>query len=443
MFFKYLLFQEKLSIGVSLVSGKTSYALVHKDRSGRYSLVSSGKTIPVWLRYVIPMLVHTDMSNVPVIISKENIGNKDPDEWIEHQESCQDNGFPEDMNVTTEYAIDKTTVYKVIVSYDGLDTLIKTINNECGLITISAPLWNMAALYWSIIGKPFLLWKISKDGSVFGKVDNGRVERICNFWPDTLDIIEKKNEQIIDEISVIISSMNPEKTPVFVFSPEKDFSIPSIFINSGLGIKMAPEIKGVPKHDHENFALACQLNKELNFYNCEANKSGNLIRKVWEKSFVFTRLLIIILVSSTVLLFCIEHGCNIYVHLNKERLTAVKNQMESLKKTGVKLDSVITKFKEKAGYIADESKITNLLSELQKKFPEGLKAEEITLLDDTDKKYRIDIRAVASNSALIGTFMSKIQEIPSVSGCRLEYSEQIPVTQGEKGIRFKIQAFWK
>lgn len=443
MFLKALIFPENLSLGVSLNSGEIRYALVYKCKSGDFKLVSSGDGVPVWLSLFTPLFTHIDLSQTPVIINAEHIGQEDPDSWIERRESGSSKEQPGDLELIREYVVKKSTVYQVETSVTARNNFLQKLPKNLAVCTLSPPLWKLAELYYEQRNKPFILWKITEEGSIIARVGNEGISKICNFWPDTEDL-KGKPEMILEEITPLLHSLSSsEKLPVIVFPPEKEFNIPDIFGKSGFAFENPPEIKGVILQDHEAYANARFKKGDPNFVPFEKIQPVSSLKSIWKSSVVAARWIIFLILTSFIIMLGTDKFSDLYLRLNSDRLASVKLKIDELENTSNRLDSVIAKFKEKAGFIADESRITEILSDFQEIFPEGMWAEEITATDIVDIGYQIDIRAIASSSGLIGNFMEKLSSVKGISQCRMIYSEQIPAKEAVKGIRVKIQAVWK
>ena len=441
MFLKPFIYPEKISLGVECCSDEIRFALVYTEKNGKSFLIKSGNRIPEWLRILLPLYAHSSLSHTPAIITVKDTGQEDPDTWIENQEGLK-NPNTDDKNLISEYFVDKTTVYKIQTSTDARNTLYRQLQSCVDLYTLRPPLWDLAILYWEARKKPFVVWKITKDGSVIGFVDNGYLQKICHFWPDT-DELWDNPEKTVNEAMPLIQSMTQQKNvPVILFSPQ-NCTVESL---QGRNLKIQfdepPAIKGVAVPDHEVYALAINHTETLNFVPFDKIQKSKKIKSIWNGSVCAVRWFTIITLGALLFLWGTGEGLTLYEKVNHERFSGIAEQIDNLKKTNGKRDSVLTVFKEKARFLAEESATTALLNDFQDVFPEGMYAEEITVTDSENKKYRIDIRAIASSSSLIGVCMEKLQNVKGVTGCRMVYSEQI-ATKTVNGIRVKIEAEWR
>lgn len=256
MFLKAFIFPENLSLGISLNSGEIRYALVFKCKNGDYKLISSGNGIPVWLSLFTPLFSHTDLSQIPVIINAVHIGQEDPDNWIERQESGSSRKQPGNPDLIREYVVRGSTVYQIETSVEARNSSLQKLPKNLTVCTLYPPLWKLTEIYYEKVKKPFLLWKISADGSILVRTEEGKICKVCNFWPDIEDL-QKKTQQVLEGLTPLLHSLSSDKLPVIVFSPENEFTIPEAFHKSGITFENPPEIKGVPLQYHETYSLAC------------------------------------------------------------------------------------------------------------------------------------------------------------------------------------------
>jgi len=443
MFLKEFIFPEKLSIGITLNSGEIRYALAYKCKNGEYRLVSSGSGIPVWLSLITPLFSHTDLSQTPVIINEEHIGQEDPDNWIERQESVSSRKQPENLDLIREYVVKDSTVYQIETSTAARNNFLQKLPKDLAVCTLYPPLWKLAEIYYEKVKKAFLLWKISSDGSIIARADEGKIGKICNFWPD-IDDLRQKPQQVLEQLTPLLHSLSSsDKLPVIVFSPENEFTIPEIFHKSEITFERPPEIQGVSLLYHEAYSLTCARKDDPNLMPFDKLQTTDSLSSLWKYSVKTVRWLIFLILSSLIIMLGVDKISDLYMNSKKENLASAKEMLDELEAASSKLNSILVLFNEKAGFIAEESRVTELLSNLQEVFPEGMWAEEITAIDNAEQGYQIDIRAIASSSAMIGNLMEKLNNVKGISQCRMIYSEQIPVKEKISGIRVKIQAVWK
>lgn len=443
MFLKAFIFPENLSLGISLSSGEIRYALAYKCKSGDYKLVSGGAGAPKWLSPFTPLFTHTDLSQTPVIINSEHTGQEDPDSWIERQESGSSRKQPENQDLIREYVVRGSTVYQIETSAATRNNFLQKLPKNLAVCTLCPPLWKLTEIYYEKVKKPFLLWKISAEGSILARTDEGRIGKICNFWPD-VDDLQEKPQQVLEEITPLLHSFSSSvKLPVIVFSPEKEFTIPGVFSKSEITFENAPEIKGVSLQNHEAYSLACMHKDDPNLVPFEKLQIMDSFCSFWKYSVKTVRWIVFLILTSLIIMLGADKVSDLYLYSKSDKMASVKEMLDELKGASSKVDSVLVRFNEKAGFIAEESRITELLSEFQEIFPEGMWAEEITAIDIVDRGYQIDIRAIASSSGMIGSLMDNLNKIKGISQCRMIYSEQIPAKEKARGIRVKIQAVWK
>lgn len=442
MFLKAFIFPENLSLGISLNSGEIRYALVFKCKNGDYKLISSGNGIPVWLSLFTPLFSHTDLSQIPVIINAVHIGQEDPDNWIERQESGSSRKQPGNPDLIREYVVRGSTVYQIETSVEARNSSLQKLPKNLTVCTLYPPLWKLTEIYYEKVKKPFLLWKISADGSILVRTEEGKICKVCNFWLDIEDL-QKKTQQVLEGLTPLLHSLSSDKLPVIVFSPENEFTIPEAFHKSGITFENPPEIKGVPLQYHKTYSLACVKKDDPNLIPFDKLQSMDSFCSSWRYSVKAARWIVFLILTSFIIMLGVDKLSDLYLYFKSDKLASVKEMLGELETANSKLDSLLARFNEKAGFIAEESRITELLSDLQEVFPEGMWADEVTAIDIVDRGYQIDIRAIASSSGMIGSLMDNLNKIKGISQCRMIYSEQIPAKEKARGIRVKIQAVWK
>ena len=275
-------------------------------------------------------------------------------------------------------------------------------------------------------------------------MENGKISKLCNFWPDINDVISDP-ENVAKEIKPVIDSIADELKPVplLIFSPNKEFMLPEKLILSGCQLLASPDIPGVPKWDHEVFALACHKESHLNFVPFSQVQKAKATQNFWKSCVNWIQISLSAILIASFVLAGVHFSEVILNRVNKDSLAGVREQLNLIQKETVKRDSLLSLFKNKASYIANESTITGLMSDLQNVFPEGMWAEEITITEIDNRKYRLDIRALAYSSSLIGPCINNLQSVKGIQNTRMVYSEQTDVQRSVKGIRVKLEGFWE
>ena len=208
------------------------------------------------------------------------------------------------------------------------------------------------------------------------------------------------------------------------------------------GILTTIDVPGVSECDHELYALACNNQSNINFLPFDKQQKAKSSLAIWENAAKWGKRSVCTLLIVLFTLLALHSSVVLLDRFNKESLAGVRKQLSLISEETSKRDSLITIFKEKAQFIENESTVTNLLSNLQSAFPDGMWAEEISITEIEKNKYRLDIRALAYSSSLIGPCVSNLQKLDGITNTRMVYSEQTNVQKGAKGIRVKIECLW-
>jgi len=436
--------QSFLKLGISYTGSSFRYALVWQDKQGKFQLLSSGKKIPLYVRMLIPVAACTDLGDTVVSVSRFQTGNEDVDSWIEkNSEKNTIPGFNPDQ-IVTEYYVIRNEVISYSVAKKDLISFINSNPSQIYLKTLSPPLWDLAVLYSKYIKTPFILWKTGKSGSVIGFVKENIIYNLCNYWIKSDNSFVNNESAIKDAESLFDSlSMGEKNIPVVLHSTEKVLFRPKINQVGKYKIIPPPAINGVKIHDHEVYAAACHKETTADFlpYNYEQKSKRSQI--LWEKTLFLSRTAVTsILIAAIFLLgtfiteLVIENRTNHF-------LSFVKNQIGLLESQSAARDSLFNKCKEKAAYLEQESVLTNLISAFQEVFPEGMKAEEISVSEIGRKKWKVNIRALTVSSSLIGSFLSNLNKINGVNNVQMLYSEQAEINKQKNGIRLKVECIWE
>lgn len=436
--------QSSLKLGISYTDNSFRYALVCKDKNEKNKLISSGGKIPLLVRLLIPATACTDLGNTVVSVSRFQIAEQDIDNWIEsNSQKSTIPGFTPDQ-IVTEYHVNKNEIISYTIAQKDLILFIESNPSKIALKSLSPPLWDLADLYSKHIRIPFILWKIGKNGSVAGFINDSIVYNLCNYWIK-IDDLRKNTAAVIEDAGNLFKSLCSQKTniPVVIYSPEKDFTKPKIKQIGGYKIIPPPDITGVKIQDHEVYAAACHKESTNNFlpFTCEQKSKRSQI--LWEKTLFLSRTAVTAILIAAIFLLGAFITELVIENRTNHSLSFVKKQIGLLKSQSDARDSLFNKCKEKAAYLEQESILTNLISAFQEVFPEGMKAEEISVSEIGRKKWKVNIRALTVSSSLIGSFLSNLNNINGVNNVQMLYSEQAQISKQKNGIRLKVECIWE
>lgn len=419
------------------------HALVLKSNNGIPSLLSSGKGFPLFVRACCPPVIHTDMGNSPTLLVTADMDKNDADNWIDqNEESIIPVGFTSGQ-IVNEYEINGGKMYSGTITKKALDEKLVSFGDSFIVGSISVPLWNLSTLYASYIDGPFVIWKIGTSGSILGMVQGGKLQNICQLWPDT-DDIEKDSEEVREAVEGSIRVLTEQRLsiPVVLYSSEPKWVIPEAFSFNDFKVIAPPVISGVPVIDHESFALACRKESALDFSPFEQVQQAKKMLSLRNTVYGISRYTIMLAFGALLLFGMFSGGEKVIERMNGNSFRSAHKQFDMLTTEKHKRDSLLQILQEKARFITDESIVTFLLNELQIVFPDGIAAEEINISEVGERTWRMDIRALSYSSSLIGPFLEKLGGVKGVSDVRMVYSEQTEQKK-KKAIRFKTECIWE
>jgi hypothetical protein len=434
---------ETISSGLSNQNGIIRFAIVKKNSDNTHELLFCNDRIPWWISFFTPLVVHTDLSNAPVYLLKENLGDEDPDVWIEqNEERIIPSGISSDQ-IINEYAVDGKMILSATVMNKDRNIALEQNDKKCHSISMSIPLWDIAAFYWEQLRESFVLWKITPDGSTVGFVENGKVTRLVTTWPDTDDFINNAAECSVCMESVLKSfASESESVKVIICSSEKDFKPSEIIISKGIQFVVPPLVKGIPTEYHEVYAIACHKETTLNFVPFERIQLAKRMLVSWCRSCVWLkRGLLAMTISAMGLALCLG-GVLLYKNFKIKDLSEINNQVELINKSTITRDSLISEIKKSGQLSGKESAVTKLISDLQVVFPEGMWSDEIDVSENKKGQWHVNVVALAKSTSLLGVFMNNVHNAKEFSDVRMVYSEQVTLKRGEKVIKCRIESLW-
>jgi hypothetical protein len=420
------------------------YALAALPEKGETGILWAGQGLPLAMRFIAPPVVYTDFGTAPVFLTTGNIGDQGAEKWIDANEKTIIPPGVESDKIVSEFATAGTKIYAAIVLKSLQDQATEPLEKERPIVSLSAPLWNIAKLYSKNLNKPFIIWRISSDGSVIGLVRKNRLEKLLNCYISR-DDLTNDSQQSAKTIEQYISKLaqNDSEMPVMAYSPEPDFSMPEGFSLSLYQLQKPPTINGIPEYCHEAYANACFGSQEMSFLQIEAARKPRRIeermyslRSIIATGVMVTLALLVLLVGAGLCLKVVDSHYRGPV----EKLQA---QVALVKAAETHHKDLMQKFRDKLQFTTERSRVTGLLSDLQNVFPENAWAEEFSIALTTRDHYQCDIQAVTPNTGLIGTTLETLGKVSGMSDARLVSSEQIVLADGRKAMRFKMKSQWQ
>jgi hypothetical protein len=127
---------------------------------------------------------------------------------------------------------------------------------------------------------------------------------------------------------------------------------------------------------------------------------------------------------------------------DRDAMMVIDRQYAELTAAQATRDTLLVKVIRKNAFVAGESRITRLVGDLQEVFPEGVRAEELTIDERSDNTWNLSVRMYATTSSLLQQSVSMLQKTPGISEVRLVYSEANAEAKNG-GMLFRIEAIWR
>jgi Tfp pilus assembly protein PilN len=410
------------------------YMVVSKNKKGKWSVIYTGSSLPWYYKYLTPLLVNTSAGSAPFVIKVVNEDHNETDTDINLP------GFPPEKVHSAQVSINNQHI-SATTTDNALQTALSTVPSGCIVQSIKPPLWDLATLYSNYISSPFILWKFNNRDSIACYAENGVVTNNLTCWigsddlkensKDTTREIEKFCKALCGQEKLVPVLCYPE---IPTFSDSEIIHIPTI---------PAPAIENLSISEHELFAIATADTEQMNVLPYEHSVKVKNLQKTLKvahtvSQWVLTAVacLLLVILSSIAFQQISQHYMSGSLHeLNDLRTnyTIEKNRFDSLK-------SVFTK---NAQHIQKESLITTLLNDIQNVFPEGMWAEEITIVESDKSMWKLTIRALSNSSELLPTFNNNLKKVHGTSNHRIIYSENTTLKNKPTSIiRTKVECNW-
>jgi hypothetical protein len=408
-------------------------------------VIYRGRRLPTWLTILGPVAVHSDLGCSSVLLLHDELDGMDADTWMAGNGSRL---VP--TGISSEDAVDACSthdgrIWAASVSKKALARALESLDNPHHVVvSLSVPLWNLAALYAGVINEPFVLWKVMKTQSVVGFVRSGRLVNATTFWPGVQDAIGDP-AGVAQALQAVLPSLCMGTVPKrMVVCPPSCVALPTIAVE-GMNVTTPPAIDGLASEEHEAFAHACAQDCSLDFARHEDLQWGHSLDRARKNGLRLTSIALIVTIVLAGLCGLLAVG--IYAgskNVTKRTAPYVKS-IATLKRLTVTRDSLQSVLSVKGRALAQESMVTTVVSDMQHAFPEGVWAEMIAIAEVDDSTWRMDLDVYANSTALVPQLLKHLGAIRGVRDVQMIYSEQTNVSGGSVGVkatRAKVECFW-
>jgi hypothetical protein len=437
-----------LSAGLSVENEEYQYVLVSRKAGQRPGILAKKTGVIGSLKAPLFCGMHADMGDFPVMLVTENIGDADPDQWIDQNEARVIPTGITSNEIVNEWAVQDKTIYSGTVSKKTFEQVFSGLHADRVLLSsLSVPLWNLGRLYSHHTIGSFVIWKISKQSSILGLVENHSLCRLCNFWLGFEDL-EQKPEEACGDLCRIIQSLCADKAnvPVFFLYPKARFELAEVFKKSGIAFENPPEIPGVSLEFHEAYANALHEDTHLDFRPFGHVQDSHRLAIGRKRSLTVFHAFIKVLIAVAVVLVCVKAGSIGIGHYLGAKAGPVKEHMEKYRQESRRIEALSKMLEQKNRFINQKSSLTFPVTEMQTAFPEGVWAEEISFSEANESSWNCAIMACSYSSGLIPGLLKNLSEMKGMGNVRMIYSEQgnaIRGKPGERVVKLRIEAIWK
>lgn len=435
----------ELRWGVCLRSaGMVVVLLACRGEQKRVLFSARGRRKPWILSVATPVSIDTGV--MPLILLNEPLGEDTIERWLnEHQGELIPAGFQSEQ-IQSECCVVDETVFAASLAHAAVDAFEQRAASAgltCG--SLSVGLWHVARLYWPSYQQPFILWKVTDEGSVLGFVDNGYLRAVVSWWMDATDL-QSIDSQNLQELATIFSSLGGQHCSTIVMM--NDGEPPDISALSIPGYRFAaqPQIEGVLGPLHEPYALAAAEPCNLDFARGERGLGSRGSGSSREGMLKFIRNALVLIGVVWGLLGVGLVGSRLVQSSLDSRLAPLRSRIAVVKQAEVERDSVQALFSARNRFGNRESALTELLNQLQPAFPTGMWVEQIVVQESELCCYRIELIAVSFSSALVADFLKRLETIAGMRDVRMLYSEQVSehrLAKDKPVLRISVSGLWQ
>jgi hypothetical protein len=401
------------------------------------------------MRWVWPLGVNSDCGLAAVRLVHDEIADTEPEVWVDRNEERLIPAGVTAEEVVTEWAATATAIHAATVSSKALAGSVRDVKGQRFVLrSLGVPLWDLARLYGGVIGEPFILWKLTPEGSVFGYVEDGRLGGLCSYWIGR-DELAEADSATLEQLGAALGSLGRRGTRrvVMAFSGDDAGSGAEQIALPGYEVSGPPDIEGVSPEYHEAYALAAREATTLEF---APFADIEMVRTTGRRR----RLALTTLrgaVAALALLFVgvgvLAGAAQVAQLMLAGRMEPIRADIMRLREQQRRVETLRDALMRKAGSIQRESIVTYLLSAFQETFPEGAWAEQIVVSERDSRRWSVDILAMTLSTAAVPDLLQRVQDIAGMRDVRLLYSEQTVVDpkarRKTRATRVKLEGVWE
>lgn len=433
-----------LRLGISGEAGSRRFALLRKGPGDTARLLAWGNDLPLVIRLLLPAVAYADTGMLLVYIVAGEIGDEDPDAWIDRNEDrLIPSGFTSDR-IATDYVVDGNEVVAMSAVETARDALCAELEKYITIVSLRPPLQGLATLYRQVSESPWVLWKIGVQGSVMARIEGGKVRDVCHYWADSEAFVTDPLS-VIREAGPLLRSIAGNGSPlrVMCWTPDDTPQCPDREALLDCQLIAPHELPGLPRRCHEAYGNALYSGAQVQLLPFYKRQRAEALLRTWCTMFNTLRTAAAALILLAVLAAAFIGVNRLLIYRDRAAMVNIDKRYYSLQVLSSRRDSIVGCIRELAEFSAGESAIACLLSDFQTAVPEGMKAEELIIAERDADSWRLTIRAFALSSSLVQSIINNLQRIGGIQDVRMVYSEQVSGKGMQRGLRIKMEAIWR
>lgn len=422
------------------------YVLAATHAAKGSKVLYAGSTRPKWAPIFMPLVAESVIDNSSPLLVTDDLHGTNPEAWVDQNEfRIIPRGFASDQ-VVNEWSVHDNRIYSATVTKKSFQDVVERLKQN-NLIAeyISLPLWDLALLYSKQLAGPFILWKLEKSRSLLGAVNNGRLQRLCNFWVGIEDV-RLEPERAGNELSKMSKTLHEGfSADTIVLAGDGIEKIKPGYSIPDFKLSAAPHFDNIKPLFHE--CLACALHEEtrLNFASFNSKKIAGRLHNSRIRSLRLARTIAAVAASVFIVLGIGQAAAHIARIITEKKIEPLSHNLALLDSQQKTVDSLQKLLERKATFSERESSLTLLMNDLQMVFPDGVWMDQLALSEVENRRYSADMTILSYSTGLVPELLNKLSAINGVAAVRMLYSEQTTENgkkEGKKAVKCKVNFGW-
>ena len=433
-----------LRIGIVHNESEKKFVVVQYNTEGDSVPLIWGETVPLWLRMIMPIITVSDAGELPVYMVSDEIGEGDPDEWIDrNEEQCLPPGFSVEK-VATDYAVNNGRIVAVSADIGQRNELMEKLESSYTLSCITAPLQGMAQLLGTEERKRCIVWKLSRNGSIFSRVEDGVVTDTCTCWIPAQDVTDNTEEKIEQAGKIADSIAGEWNDYTVILLTDELFATVLEGVKIGKGkILLFNKMNALPSQYMEAFGNAITPDKYVQLLPFHKKQDTLKLHTGWSRCIDSVKILFVVLLIVLGIFGSYLGIITLLLNRDSASMEKIKKQHDTVKHAAASRDSLLLNLKKQTAFFRGESRITTLLNDLQTAIPEGAGLEELNVAEVSEDSWTVILHVRAKSSSAMQPFLDGISKLQGINDIRMVYSERGEDSSGKRMLLFKVEGQWR